>query len=190
MPGEVYDVEVELDACAYAFDAGQRMRLSIAGADWPNTAASPGPVVITVHGGSLELPCWQGDSPHPPPVLKPGSESSESSDGVVWRVERDVLRATTSCVVDHGSTYPVPYDGTAAEHYSGRVSVDTTSFEQRTWAETTFTVRWPGAAVSTTATMEVALTPTTYDVAIDLTAREGTEVVGTRRWQRQIPRAG
>ncbi len=190
VPGQVYDVEVELEACAYAFDDGQRMRLSLAGADWPNTAASPGPAVITVLGGSLELPCWQGDSPHPPPVLKPGSATSESAEGVVWRVERDVLRATTSCIVDHGSTYPVPYDGTATEHYSGRVSVDTASFDQRTWAETTLTLQWPDVSVSTSATMEVTLTAASYDVTIDLTAREGADVVGTRRWQRQIPRAG
>ena len=43
VPGEVYDVEIELDACAYSFDEGQRMRLSLAGADWPNTAASARP---------------------------------------------------------------------------------------------------------------------------------------------------
>ena len=38
-PGEEYEVDVELDACAFRFEPGQRMRVSIAGADWPNTAA-------------------------------------------------------------------------------------------------------------------------------------------------------
>ena len=51
-PGEAYEVDVELDACAYRFDTGQRLRLSVAGADWPNTSAPPAPVTVTVHGGT------------------------------------------------------------------------------------------------------------------------------------------
>ena len=42
-PGEVYDVEVVLDACAYEWAPGQKLRVSIAGADWPNTVAPPAP---------------------------------------------------------------------------------------------------------------------------------------------------
>ena len=56
VPGQVYDVVVDLDACAYAFEPGQTIRLSVAGADWPNTIAPPAPVTLTVHGGSLDLP--------------------------------------------------------------------------------------------------------------------------------------
>ena len=44
VPGEVYDVELELDACAYAFAPGQLLRVSVAGTDWPNTIAPPAPV--------------------------------------------------------------------------------------------------------------------------------------------------
>ncbi|MEZ5191520.1 MAG: CocE/NonD family hydrolase C-terminal non-catalytic domain-containing protein [Nocardioides sp.] len=39
-----------LDACAYAWSPGQTLRLSVAGADWPNTVAPPGPVTLTVEG--------------------------------------------------------------------------------------------------------------------------------------------
>ena len=47
--GEEYDVEVVLDACAYAWSPGQVLRVSVAGADWPNTIAPPAPVTLTVH---------------------------------------------------------------------------------------------------------------------------------------------
>ena len=40
-PGQEYDVEVVLDACAYAARPGPTLRLSVAGADWPNTIAPP-----------------------------------------------------------------------------------------------------------------------------------------------------
>ncbi len=191
-PGQVYDVEVELDACAYSFHEGQRMRLSVAGADWPNTAAPPRPVTLTIHGGELELPVWSGPSPFSDPVLWSGSDSSEDPSGLTWTIERDVLTRTTSCVVDHGSTYEIPYDGTATEHYEGRVSVDTSSFEQDTTATTTLTIRWPGIEVSATATMDVQILAEALDVTIELVAREATEdgyrTVATRRWETQLPR--
>jgi uncharacterized protein len=192
VPGEVYDVEVELDACAYSFDAGQRLRISMAGADWPNTAAPPKPVVVTVHGGELELPVWTGPSPHTSPQLAPGGDTAEDPSGVTWRVERDVLAGTTSCVVDHGSTYDIPYDGTATEHYEGRVTVDSATFEQGSAATTTFTLRWPDLETSTTASMTVGITGDSLEVAIDLRVEEftaaGRSTVGTRHWHEVIPR--
>jgi len=192
VPGQVYDVDVELDACAYAFDAGQRIRLSVAGADWPNTAAPRTPVVLTVHGGELELPQWEGPSTHSPPDLALGGESGEDADGMTWRVDRDVIARTTSCVVDHGSTYDVPYGGTATEHYEGRVSVDPVTFRQRSWARVTFTLTWPEAEVSVVSTMEVDIGAEELDVRIELNADEATgdatRTVGGRSWHEVIPR--
>lgn len=193
VPGQVYDVEVELDACAYSFDSGQRMRLSVAGADWPNTAAPPRPVTLTVQGGELALPIWTGPSGFESPLLTPGGDAGEDVAGVTWRVERDVLAGTTSCLVDHGSTYETPHGGTASERYRGRVSVDQVTFEQRTDAETAYTIRWPPVAeVSTTATMKVIITADSLDVTIDLLAEEAADghrtTVGTRQWHDVVPR--
>jgi uncharacterized protein len=192
VPGDVYDVEVELDACAYAFDPGQQLRVSIAGADWPNTAAPPEPLALTVHGGELELPVWTGPSPYTGPQLAAGRNSGEDATNVTWRVERDVLTGATSCVVDHGSTYDVPYRGNASEHYQGRVTVDGATFEQGSAATTAFRLRWPDLEVSTTASMTVGITADALDVSIDLSAEEVTAVgratVGTRRWREVIPR--
>jgi putative CocE/NonD family hydrolase len=192
--GQVYDVEVELDACAYAFDPGQRMRLSIAGADWPNTAAPPRPVTLTVHSGQLELPVWGGSSPYSAPVLAPGGAASEDPSGVTWTVERDVLAATTACVVDHGSTYDIPHGETATEHYSGRVQVDRETFGQTTTATTTLTLRWPDCEISVAATMDVTISAETLDVTIELTAQESrsdkTVPRGSRSWYATFPRRG
>lgn len=186
--GRVYDVVLDLDACAYRFAAGHRMRLSIAGADWPNTAAPPTPVGVTVHEGDLMLPRWQGDSPHSPPRLAPSSAPAEEAGEAVWRIERDVLRGTTSCITEVGSTWSAAYDATVSEHRSGRVMVDTTTFEQSSWAKATFAVSWPDLDVSTSATMDVTVTATTYDVAIDLVAHQGEDTVASRRWERSIAR--
>lgn len=192
-PGQEYEVTIPLDACAYSFAPGQRMRLSVAGADWPNTAAPPQPVMITVHSGELVLPAWSGDSPHEPPVFKPGGQSGEDTAGVTWRIERDVLRRETSCVVDHGATYAVPHHGEATERYQGRVTVDTRTFEQRAEGEVGFRLGWPEATVETRSRLSVRIGATSYEVSVELEAAElsGTddeEVIGRRRWHRTLPR--
>jgi hypothetical protein len=194
-PGTVYDVEVTLDACAYAFAPGQRLRLSVAGADWPNTVAPPEPATLTVHGGELELPVWSGPSPHPGPEFVAGAEvSTEDPTGVVWRIERDVLGRQTACVVEYGSTVDVP-GGEATDHYAGRVSVDTRTFDQRADAEADYRVAWPDLVATTRSTLVVRVGPDAYDVVVTLEAREGRpgevgsgELVGERRWERRLPR--
>jgi predicted acyl esterase len=189
-PGEPFDVEVELDACAYRFNAGQRLRVSIAGADWPNTAAPPSPVRLTVLGGSLRLPAWRGPSPHPEPSLPPPSSpwSGESADGVTWAIERDVLARTTRCVVDHGSTYDIPYGGTSTERYRGSARVDRRTYEQRAQATAQYTLRWPGAAVSTQAELDLTADADAYHVSIALEALEDGQVIARRTWREDFPR--
>ena len=188
VPGEAAEIVVELDACAYAFEPGHRLRVSVAGADWPNTAAPPAPVTLTVHGGELELPAWTGPSPFEAPVLAAGGVGGEDATGVTWKVERDVLAGTTSCVVDHGSTYDTRYDGSAAEHYAGTVTVDQATFDQQSAARTTYTLRWPGIEVCVDATMTVAVTADALDVSIDLNAEENGETIARRTWRETIAR--
>jgi predicted acyl esterase len=186
--GEVYSVTIELDACAYRFDPGHRIRLSIAGADWPNTAAPPAPVTMAVRGGTLTLPLWEGPSPHAAPRLRDVAAAAGQDPGVTWRVERDVLARQTSCVVDHGSTYEAPYEATVREHYSGRVRVDDRTFEQRADASAEYAITWPETSVSSRATLELRADADSYDVTIGLTARENGVVVGTRSWHEVIAR--
>jgi len=187
VPDEVHDVVVELDACAYEFTPGQTIRLSVAGADWPNTVAPPAPVTLTVHGGTLELPRYAGEAWEPD--FAPGAESSaEDPDGVSWTVTRDVLRQTTTCAVRHGSTYGVPHDGTATEEYAGEVAVDNVSFAQHAAAECTFRLSWPGVEVRVTSTMRLDVTADGYDVRTDVTAYDGDEQVSHREWSEHVPR--
>jgi hypothetical protein len=170
------------------------LRLSLAGADWPNTVAPPAPVTLTVRSGLLLLPVYEAAGSPVPPEFAPGDpSSSESYAGVTWRVEHDVLNRTTACVVDHGSAYDAPY-GSVIEHYAGRVQVSTRTFAQLAAADVSFTLRFTddgtGNAVSTTSRsiLEVHAGPVTYDVTVTLVCTEGTEVIGERSWTRTFPR--
>jgi predicted acyl esterase len=194
VPGEVYDVVVELEATAYQWRPGHTLRLSVAGADWPNTSAPPEPVSISVRGGRLLLPAYEADGTYPAPEFEPGDPtSSESDHGVVWRVERDVLGRQTACIVDHGSAYDAPY-GSVVEHYKGRVSVSTRTFEQMAAADVSFTLRFTDdgtgdpVSVKARSQLEVHAGPKTYEVSISLVCTEGDEIVGERRWERSFPR--
>jgi putative CocE/NonD family hydrolase len=189
-PERVYDVVVQLDACGYEFAPGQTMRLSIAGADWPNTVAPPTPVGLTVHGGDLELPLWSGGLDglnHP--GFTPGAEtSSEDPTGVDWTITDDVLRRTTRCSVRHGSDYATHFDGHAWERYEGVVVVDRRTFDQRADADCTYRLTWPDVDVSVRSAMHVEINQSGIDVAIDLQAYEGDELVCERRWAEKLTR--
>jgi uncharacterized protein len=73
-PAPLEPVELALHATSWVFPAGHRLRLSLAGADWPN-AVPPPPVVLTVErdGSALTLPVLRGPSPLPAPTLPPPS---------------------------------------------------------------------------------------------------------------------
>jgi len=181
-------VQLLLDACAYRPDPGHRLRLSVAGADWPNTIAPPGPVTLTVHGGSLELPLWT-DSGVAPPVFAPGADSS-SEDGseVLWAITKDVLRRTTTATTHVVSSYDIPDGGTAVEDYRGEVGVDRRTFAQWADAVTTYELTWPGIELRIVSTLRVDIGVDGYDVVIVTDAFDGDEAFGHREWREHIPR--
>jgi uncharacterized protein len=187
-PGVPVEVDIELDATAYAFDPGHQLRLAIAGSDWPNTMAPPRPLTLEILGGELVLPTLTGPSPYPPPRFTAGGQSAEDPAAVVWRVERDVLNGSVACVIDHGSAYDAPHGCSVTEHYSGRVTVDTRTFGQRAQADALYTLAWPGLEVSARSGLDVVADKDSFDVTVTLDVRENGEQVAQRRWRREFPR--
>jgi uncharacterized protein len=55
-PGHRYEVRVPLDVIAYSVPAGHRLRLAVSPTYWPWAWPSPEPVLLTLHGGRVELP--------------------------------------------------------------------------------------------------------------------------------------
>ena len=178
-PGVEYDVEVPLDACAYEWAPGQRLRVSVAGADWPNTVAPPAPVTITVHAASLELPVLEGSWPDP--SLVPGADSStESADGVRWSVTDDVLRRRTTAETFSESEYDAPYDGRVMESYAGSVTVDRRTFLQTAQATTVFRLTWPEAACEVRSDLDLTVSADGVEAYVETVAlRDGVEI---HRW--------
>jgi uncharacterized protein len=187
VPGREVEVAVVLDACAYQWVPGNTLRVSVAGADWPNTVAPPAPVTMTLRTASLTLPFLDGD--FPTPTFEPGAEhSSETAVGIGWSLHHDLLARTTSATTRSDTRYTTPYGGTAHELYLGEVSVDTRTFAQRAHATTVFDLTWPGIDVTVRSTMTLDVTPASYDVSIWTQAVLDSESISERSWQESIPR--
>jgi uncharacterized protein len=200
-PGVVEAVEVELDATSWVFPAGHRLRLSLAGTDWPNLVPPPAPVTLTVErdGSALTLPALDRPGPSPPPSLplprpadrpaSPGGLGSSLPDPPTrWRVVRDVLGRTTEAEIDHGGRTELPDGAVLVERYQG--TVGTALDPGPTWARgsASYRVEWPEATVATRVRFDLRGDADAYEVRLDLEAREGDELRWGRTWRRRIPR--
>jgi hypothetical protein len=195
-PGVVETVELELDATSWVFPAGHRLRLSLAGSDWPNLVPPPGPVTLTVErdGSSLTLPVLDGPSPSPPPSLPPPRRPATADPGdddppVLWRVVGDVLGHRTEAEIDHGGRTELPDGAVLVERYQGTVGV---ALDQpgATWARgsAAYRIEWPEATVATSARLDLRGDADAFEVQLELEAREGDELRWARTWHRRIPR--
>jgi uncharacterized protein len=201
-PGVPVRIELELEIASWTLEAGHRLRLALAGADWPNTWPPPAAGVLEIDRGTieLELPIVEGPSPTAPPMLPPpsaGDAHTPDDDGspqppTVWRVEHDVLGRVSRAVISYGSAYTGPLDASIAEQYDGEVGVSLTA-PADAWAHgsTLYRVSWPEADVLAEATLDVRSDAAAYHVVVDLVVEEaGDAGIGRRerRWERTIPR--
>jgi hypothetical protein len=104
-------------------------------------------------------------------------------------VVRDVLGRRTEAEIDHGGRTRLPDGAVLVERYRGTVG---TALDQPglTWARGSadYRIEWPEATVATSARLDLRGDADTYEIRLDLEAREGDELRWTRSWQRRIPR--
>ena len=109
-PGEVYELHVDLDATAWRFERGHRIRLSISSADFPNLWPTPYhgtnrvyresgresylelPVVPTRHAAAGEVP---SDEMEYEPSAEPIRYPEVSPRVVPWEITQDMMRDRT-----------------------------------------------------------------------------------------------
>jgi putative CocE/NonD family hydrolase len=197
VPGEPVTITLELEATAWIFETGHRIRLDLAGTDWPNTWAPPAPLTLTVDAGSLRLTLptladATGTEPVPRFTPAPAEEDDHDPSGdrpTVWRIDHDVLARETRAFVDHGTTYDAEHGSRVEEHYAGEVAVSTDDLGiARATATSRFAIEWPDVRVHSEARLEVRSDAEAFDVTVDLDVHEDDELVRTRSWSRRIPR--
>ena len=204
-------VSMELEVTSWIVERGHRIRLDLAGTDWPNAWSPPTPVTLTVdrRGSTIVLPRLDGASPvterprlRPPPDqgATAGKESrrdeattgegSKDGSGYRWLIERDVLgRETRAQVGNWGWTEASDVRPRFREDYRGTVAVSTTD-PGKAWSEawTEFEMHWPEAIVASRAHQRLWSDADAYHLDIRLELTENGEPRWTRQWQRSFPR--
>ncbi|MCC6944889.1 MAG: CocE/NonD family hydrolase [Thermomicrobiales bacterium] len=84
-PGEIRSIAIPMHPTSSVIQAGDRLRLCIAGADFPTLWPTPNPYDLTIHlgenGTSIDLPIVPPrDTPLPDPVLQPADASLQPVD--------------------------------------------------------------------------------------------------------------
>lgn len=199
VPGEFYELAIELDATGWIFEPGHRIRLAISGSDFPNVWPTPIPATNRVHlGGSFPsrviLPLVPAHVPGsgrpaflPPPSIQPTTEVL--TDSPVWEVREDVIRGTRTVHIEHARTLRLA-DGTEiAERQRIRSTASKTrpaqaSAEGETW------VRRVHRGIVTEANARGVLTSsaTALHLTVDLDARADGRPHFQRRWETTFPR--
>jgi putative CocE/NonD family hydrolase len=200
-PGVPTPVELELEATSWIFEPGHRVRLALAGSDWPNTWPPPrgGSLQVARETVEVELPVLDGPPVAAPPVFRPpppkaedGSEDEADQPPVVREIERSVVGRETHVVTSYGSRYDGPHGAKIEEQYEGLVGV-AESNPGRAWAtaRTRYDIAWPETSVRTEAYLHFRSTSTRYHVVVEVVASEdGPDGIGhvERRFERRIPR--
>jgi hypothetical protein len=196
-PGEPIELELELEAIAWTLEAGHRLRLDLAGSDWPNAWPPPDNATLTIDRstGELELPVLDGPPPiaERPPIteITGHQHSTDSTDDGWWRWE----------VTDDGPSMRIArtgYGGTAErdgaalryrDRYEGVVGVSRdepgVAFAE---GDAEYEIRYPEAAVRTSSHVRVDSDPQTYRVRIELVADEDGQERFRKTWERTFPR--
>jgi len=205
-PGQPYEVEFDLEAASWTFEAGHRIRLDLAGADWPNAWPSPCAGTLTVDRASavLTLPVVEGPTPvierpvlppaRPSPVVpvldRADRDDKENPGWTRWEITHDQLtretRAYAGSFNDHVASDGVP---SFSELYGGHMAVRTNSpGTARAEAEARFVMRFPEATCESHVVMTLASTETEYQLRFDLTTSESGKARWHRSWERTFPR--
>jgi putative CocE/NonD family hydrolase len=199
VPGEPVELALEIDATAWRFAAGHRIRVAIASADFPNVWPTPEPAINTIwrgpaHPSRIVLPVVPDDGSATAPTFAPSTVDvpplEDGDQAAAWTVTTDQLRGSVAVTIERDTKHTLP-DGTLIERDSGCICevhpADPATASARGWhrARTTRDGRWTEAK----ADVVIQGTAAAFDLAIDLVVTVDGAVHATRRWQESIPRA-
>jgi hypothetical protein len=198
-PGQIYEVRFLLDATSWVFAPGHRIRISINGADYPNSWPSPKPYTGHLyfgagHASHVVLPVADAQETSlstprflPPPTLP--SLTQGHSVRPTWRVTRDYMENKTEVYISRSSftrvsdTVSVTSSGEATtlvfEKNPGRAAI--TGLSQ-------VTLHWPNRTIHTRARGQIESDERNFHVTIQLDITMDGAPFHQRRWMKSIPR--
>ena len=195
VPGEVAEVSFAIDQMAYRLAEGHRLRLALSNSYWPFVWPSPEAGVLTVVGGTLDLPVHAGSDAEwvPPPVetAKPWNHRVLRAGKTTRRIETDLISGTQSLIIndDLGDVENLDHGLKTGETMSElwQISPDdpTSAKAVHIWEQRLSRGDWQ---VRTKAEAEMTCTATHLRMTARLTAWEGSRVIFERDWDDSVER--
>jgi putative CocE/NonD family hydrolase len=198
-PGELYELDIQIDCTGWVFEKGHRIRLSIASADWPNVWPTPEPAINHLFRGSVRpsrliLPVVRGpDGSATPPQFRPSPKRVDKHSAAIrpptWTVSRDQLSGRTTVEIGLKSGFR-PHDTTLFERESNATfQVDPKDpAHANGQARHIFRIVRPNHQIQSQADVAVQATATHFQITIDLEVRLNEALHFTRHWAETIPR--
>ncbi len=197
-PGKIVELEIEIDCTAWVFAQGHRIRLSIAGADWPNVWPTPELAINHVYRGKarpsrLILPVVPAGGSAKPPAFAPSTASvtrhSEAVHPPTWTVSYDVLTGRATSEVRVYQNFRVNSMTTIAREFAAVCQVDARDpahASARGWH--VCRVERPNSITQGRADTVIESTATHFHVTIDLEVRVNEAVHIQKRWTGTLER--
>lgn len=198
-PGEIYRLEIELDAVSWIFPKGHSIRLAISGADFPEVWPSPHPAVLHVYAGStypssLTLPVVgaapQRSAPSLLPPAKRRSQFVHSSETPKTSVAYDISGRAMIARRELKESIRHP-DGVTVVTGENRTEMRVSATNPADAVATGWdckTLRRTVLEVESTATAELKSDATTFTLNLALEVTINGSPYWSRRWNRTIPR--
>lgn len=195
VPGQEVTVSFAIDHTAYRLAAGHRLRLALSNSYWPFVWPSPTAGVLTITGGSLDLPVHQGSADEwTPPTAegaKPWAHRVIRAGKTTRKIETDLITGRVALVVndDLGDAENLAHGlctgETMSELWDIHPDDPLSARAVHTWEQRLSRGDW---AVKTYAHAEMTASATHLHMKATLTAWEGDQVIFTRSFDDKVPR--
>lgn len=201
LPGEVYEIRVQLKAIGYRFLAGQRLRLSVSSAYWPVIWPSPYRTTNHLHRGPVHpsrliLPVVPFDAqvPAPPPLKTSPPELIEAGgyhyEPATWQIIEDVLDQSVTVKIYGGDTTTLP-DGRVSLFNSELLELTAYHHDPahaRLYNEVTYRLKEHGYETHIQATGTIRSTVSDFHVDVQVQVRLNGNLFFQKSWLESIPR--
>jgi putative CocE/NonD family hydrolase len=196
----VGDVEIELQATGWRFAPGHRIRLAVAGSDWPTVWPLPTTDPVRVHigdgsGTTLTLPGLPSDArPH---VSQGELFAGRAAAGwralpsrSTWRIVQDAIAATSGIEASDEDRFEHREEGIRVEERRRYAAFTSSADPLATTADgrASFRVRTGDLDARTEASGSFGCTADAFTYDLRLTVRADGEVIHRERWRGSVPR--
>lgn len=198
-PGRAYELRIELDCCAWRFAAGHRVRVAIAGSDWPSIWPAPEASLHAIFRGPaqpsrVELPVAPAAT-LPAPEFAPPQQlitlAAVEASGGAFQIVESYHEQTVTVHSDSGAyRYIMPHDSTVlADRLCWDVTASRTHPERvAARGRQAYSFSGAGGEIGVEAGMTVTSTRTSFHVLLELNVTANGAPHFQRHWTRTIPR--